>query len=215
MKPVAADNLLQSEDRGIRISLAVLVLANLLPLGMVAAGIWNVAEVVFFYWSESLVVGFYNLLRLVTVPHVPFRGKLFLGLFFAAHYGGFCLIHMMFLVEVFGYPGAQLWLPGFGGGSWWPLVPLLVSHGYSFVAHYLVGGERFDANEGVLMFRPYGRIFVMHIWLFLGGFFIQEWNSPMAALLVLVFFKTVIDAGTHAYLHQSNRQATAQHKKRA
>lgn len=207
MKRLHADNVLQSEVRGeIRVSLAALVLANLLPLGMVAAGTWDVVEVVFFYWSENLVIGFYNLLRLVTVPHVPFRGKLFLGLFFTTHYGGFCFIHMLFLAEVFGFPGVQPGPPlpggGFSGFSW-PLLPLLVSHGYSFVAHYVAGGERLNANEGVLMFRPYGRIFVMHIWLGLGGFLIKDMNEPMASLLVLVVLKTAIDAGTHAYLHQS------------
>lgn len=215
MKQLHADTVLHSEGRGIRISLAALVLANLLPLAMVAAGTWDVTQVVFFYWSENLVVGLYNLLRIVTVPHVPFRGKLFLGLFFTAHYGGFCFIHMLFLAEVFGFPGVQPGPPLPGGGSsgfLWPLLPLLVSHGYSFVAHFVLGGERINADEGVLMFRPYGRIFVMHIWLGLGGFYIQEMNSPMAGLLVLVLLKTTIDAGTHAHFHQSRREAKARHK---
>ena len=207
IKQVHADTVLQSDARvGIRASLAALVLANLLPLGLVAAGVWDVVEVVFFYWSESLVVGFYNLLRIVTVPQLPLGGKVYLGLFFTAHYGGFCFIHMLFLAEVFGFPGVQPGPPLPGGGfvgSWWPLLPLLVSHGYSFVTHYALGGERLKANEGELMFRPYGRIFVMHLWLFVGGFLIKDLNAPMAGLLVLVLLKTAIDAGTHAYLHQA------------
>lgn len=206
MKQIHADTALQAHARvGIRASLAALVLANLLPLGLVAAGAWDVVDVVFFYWSESLVVGFYNLLRIVTVPHVPLRGKAFLGLFFTAHYGGFCFIHMLFLAEIFGYPGVQPRLSVPGGefvGSWWPLLPLLVSHGYSFVTHYVLGGERLQANEGVLMFRPYARIVVMHIWLGLGGFLVKDLHAPMAGLLVLVLLKTALDAGTHAHLHQ-------------
>ncbi len=201
---------------GLRISLAALVLANLLPLALVSAGVWDLVDVVFFYWSETLVVGFYNLLRLVAVPHVPFRAKFALGLFFTAHYGGFCFIAMLFLAEIFGFPGVQPGppVPGSGfSGFWWPLLPLLVSHGYSFVAHYMLGGERFDADEGVLMFRPYGRIFVMQIWIALGGSLIKDMNAPIAALLVLVLLKTVIDAGTHAYLHQSRAEARTRNKK--
>lgn len=207
MRHLHADKVPQAEIRcGFRLSLAALILANLLPLGMVVAGAWDVVEVVFFYWSENLVIGFYNLLRIVTVPQVPFRGKLFLGLFFSAHYGGFCFIHMLFLAEFFGFPGVRPGppLPGGGFSSFsWPLLPLLVSHGYSFVAHYVLGGERLTADEGMLMFRPYGRIVVMHIWLALGGYLIKDMNEPMAGLLVLVVLKTALDAGTHAYLHQS------------
>jgi hypothetical protein len=216
---------------GTRVSLAALVLANLLPLGLVAAGVWDVAEVVFFYWLENLVVGFYNLLRIATARQLAIGGKLGLGSFFTVHYGIFCMGHMVFLVDVFGFPGLQPGQPAPGGGFalfdviaapellfpprfWWPLLGLSVSHGFSFATHYALGGERLTANEGTLMGRPYGRIVAMHLWLFAGGFLIKHWNAPMAGLLALVLLKTAIDAGSHAYLHRSRRQAKARRRSR-
>lgn len=228
----AARTVLQSDTRGaIRVSLAALVLANLLPLGLVAADAWNVAEVVFFYWFESLVVGFYNLLRIATARQLAIGDKVGLGFFFTAHYGIFCLGHMVFLVDVFGFPSVEPGQPVPGGGFvlfdviaapellfpsrlWWPLLALLLSHGYSFITHYVRGGERLTAKEGALLGRPYGRIFVMHLWLFVGGFLVKNWNAPMAGLLVLVLLKTAIDAGSHAYLHRSRSNATARRKRR-
>jgi len=209
---------------GIRVSVAALVLANLFPLGLVFAGAWDVPDVVFCYWFENLVVGFYNLLRIATANSLGADEKLGLGLFFTVHYGMFSMGHMVFLVDAFGFPGVPLGQPTPGGGFalfdviampellfpprlWWPLLGLAASHGLSFVTHYLIGGERLVANTKTLMGRPYGRIVVMHLWLFVGGFLMMEWNAPMAALLVLVLLKTLIDAGSHAYLHQPRELA--------
>jgi len=202
------------------------LLANLLPLGLVFAGVWDVADVVFCYWLENLVIGCYNLLRIAAAHSLGAEEKLGLGLFFAAHYGIFCLGHMVFLVDVFGFPGAPSGWPAPGGGFalfdaiampellfpprlWWPLLALAASHGLSFVTHYLIGGERLAANNKTLMGRPYGRVVVMHLWLFVGGFLVKEWNAPMAALLALVALKTLIDAGSHAYLHRPRALAQA------
>lgn len=209
-----------------RASLAALVLANLLPLGLVAAGVWEVAGVVFFYWCENLVVGGYNLLRILSARLLGIGGKLFLGAFFTVHYGMFCMGHMVFLVGVFGYPGLAPGQPAPAGGFapfdviaepsllfpprfWWPLLALAVSHGVSFVIHYLRGGERLTATQRTLMGRPYGRIVVMHVWLFAGGFLVMHWDAPMAALLVLVLLKTLIDGGSHAYLHRAPQAGAA------
>ena len=52
----------------------------------------------------------------------------------------------------------------------WPLLALVASHGLSFASHYLLGGERLSVSRQALMGRPYGRIVVMHLWLFAGGF---------------------------------------------
>jgi len=211
---------------GTRVSLATLVLANLLPLGLVAAGVWDVAEVVFFYWFENLIVGLFNLLRIMTAASLEIGARLFLGTFFTVHYGMFCMGHMVFLVDVFGFPGLPPGQPAPGGGFalfdviaapellfpprfWWPLLVLAGSHGLSFLTHYLLGGERLTASQGTLMGRPYGRIVVMHLWLFAGGFLIMHWQAPMVALLALVLLKTLIDASSHAYLHRPRQPAEA------
>lgn len=203
-------------------SLAVLVLANLLPLGLVAASVWDAAEVVVFYWYENLVIGLFNLLRIATASRLAPGERIGLAAFFTVHYGIFCLGHMVFLVDAFGFPGLEPGRPAPGGGFAlfdviaepgllappslrWPLLALVASHGFSFVRHYLIGGERLRARHRTLMGRPYGRVFVMHLWLFTGAFLIQKFDAPLAALAVLVVLKVLMDAVVHAYLHRGSR----------
>ena len=50
-----------------RASLGLLVLVNLLPLVGVLWLDWDVAALMILYWSENLVLGFYTLLKMLTV----------------------------------------------------------------------------------------------------------------------------------------------------
>jgi Family of unknown function (DUF6498) len=47
------------------------------------------------------------------------------------------------------------------------------------------------------MFRPYGRIVVLHLTVLLGGFLVMGLGAPVAAIVLLVALKTAIDLGAH------------------
>ena len=47
------------------------------------------------------------------------------------------------------------------------------------------------------MFRPYGRIVVLHLTVLLGGFLVMALGAPAAAIVLLVGLKTAIDLGAH------------------
>ena len=87
------------------IPLIVLVAANLIPLWGVIFWDWDAFNVVLLYWSENIVVGFYNILKMafarVSRP-AEHLGKLFLIPFFSVHYGGFCAVHGFFVLMLFG-----------------------------------------------------------------------------------------------------------------
>lgn len=116
----------------IRPSALVLIAANLVPLAGVLWLGWSAVEVLLLYWTESVIVGAVNVLRMASAaPANPLRGmsgraeqpgvaaatelagsmlpggamKLFLIPFFIAHFGMFCFGHLSAVVLLVGSRG--------------------------------------------------------------------------------------------------------------
>jgi len=166
------------------------------------------------YWSENVIVGFYNVLRLATCrpkEKMAWLGKLFFIPFFMVHYGGFTAGHGLFVTAIFSQEtiGAS---GGFGvfeifkfihqNNLYLAMAALFVSHGYSFIINYLGKGEYQKANVQTLMIQPYRRVIVLHITIIFGGFLMMALKSPLIGLLFFIFFKTVMDLRAHVKEHQ-------------
>ncbi|MEM1113189.1 MAG: DUF6498-containing protein [Pseudomonadota bacterium] len=203
------------------LSLALLVLVNLLPLAGVLWFDWDVGALMILYWSENLIIGFYTLVRILVVAPL---GGIFAGLFFTVHYGGFCAVHGMFIVSMlfdsemnplagdswpFFLVFVQLlvnvvrqvlelappeWLVAFAG--------LALSHGASFVANFLLGGERRRLSVGTLMGSPYGRVMILHVTIIGGSFAVLALGQPLVMLLVLIALKLGVDIIMHLREHR-------------
>jgi hypothetical protein len=204
-----------------RISLALLVAANLLPLAGVLFLHWDIAALVVLYWSENLVLGFYTLLKMFTVNPL---GAIPTGLFFAIHYGGFCAVHGLFILTLLIDDDAQV----LGGDSWplflvflqllvevvrqvlahapphwlWAFAALMVSHGGSYMINFLAAGERERVTVRELMGAPYGRIAVLHVAIIAGGFAVMALGQPLALLIALVILKLGLDITLHLREHR-------------
>lgn len=205
-------------------SLLALVCANLVPLfGVLWLG-WDTAAIVLLYWAENVMVGFYNILKIVLVRgEAPSShlGKLLAVPFFCLHFGGFCAVHGVFLLAFFKpgdgltavfpanpWPAHLVFLQLLFGvlivlwrqhppGLVWPVLGLLLSHGISFVQNYLGKKEYLDLTISVLMGQPYKRIMVMHVAVLAGGILIMALHSPLPLLLVLVGLKVFLDIHLH------------------
>ncbi len=214
------------------LSIIALTVANLVPLLGVIFLNWEAAAIVLLYWMENLIVGFFNVLRMILVKGEPVANqfqKLFMIPFFCVHFGGFCAVHGFFLLAFFkiGSPeGAiaagdswmgpliflqllyavvmQLWQSRPAGLDW-PVLGLAVSHGISFVKNFLIGQEYLSLKLKELMMRPYKRIVLMHVAIIAGGVLIMKLGSPVALLCVLIFLKIAMDIWLHA---KSNRAAS-------
>ncbi|MEA2577035.1 MAG: hypothetical protein QOD78_623 [Chloroflexota bacterium] len=79
---------------------------------------------------------------------------------------------------------------------------LALSHGLSFWFNYLGRGEYRRTSPAAQMFAPYGRLFVLHITIILGGIAIAITGAPAAAVAVLVVLKTAMDIGFHLAEHR-------------
>lgn len=176
-----------------------LVVANLVPLVGVLFFGWSLFGVIAVYWLENGVIGAYAVLRIALAGETADTpSKVFLAPFFLVHYGGFWLGHGVFLVSLFGDGGGFGAGPMPGGGA---VVALALSHGTSFVMNYLVGGERKTASPTLEMFRPYGRVVLLHVVILVGGMLIDALGAPTAALALFVGMKTALDLGAHLVGH--------------
>jgi hypothetical protein len=204
-------------------SAIALLAANVLTVAGVFLLDWDVAAIVILFWFENLVIGFWNVLKMIRTDNVypdpesnkgnPQKfGKFPAIPFFVVHYGGFCLGHGIFLYSTL------FSLQGFNGvyapvGEMFNLIfttslvfaagLLFMSHGYSYFVNYIGKKEYAVTNIQQLMRQPYGRIMVVHIFIFATTWFIADQHADKKILIVpLVAIKTMLDLFMHIKLHK-------------
>lgn len=178
-----------------------LVVANLVPLVGVLYFGWSLLGVMLLYWAENGVIGLFAVLRILTAGDEGAASKLFMGPFFLVHYGMFWVGHGAFVASVFG--GADVGAAaGAGVLPTEGVVALVLSHGASFVLNYLVGGEWRAATPGAEMFKPYGRVVLLHVVILAGGFLLETTGAGVLALALFVGLKTALDLGVHLVGHR-------------
>ena len=208
---------------GLGTSAAGLVLANLVPLvGVLALG-WDLHSLLVVYWLESGVVGvaFAAKIRRAKgetdpddLPSVRFNDRSaasFAGApnreivgFFATHYGGFWVVHGLF-VAIF-----PVTFPALGFASPRPvalaLVGLVAYHLVSYRVNFVGGREYEHAGPAMLMVEPYRRVFVLHVTIVFGAFGVAAVGAPVGMLAVMVLAKTVLDLRGHWREHDRARE---------
>ncbi|MFC1722259.1 DUF6498-containing protein [Patescibacteria group bacterium] len=194
-------------------SLISLILVNLYPIvGVIFFG-WNLSSILFLYWFENLVLGFYNVLKMLMAQKPNVRGVQISGiggkrndfskkamvLFFVVHYGMFTFVHGIFLLAMV----ANNFV--FQLGLLTPIILLFVSHGVSYFTNFIGKREYERVSSEDLMISPYLRIMVMHLTVIFGSWFIIRINGQMIGpLVVLTIIKTIVDLLSHAYEHNKN-----------
>ena len=95
--------------------LLLLVILNLVPMAGVLLWGWQSFDLIFLYWLENVVIGFFTLVRMVARRYdhaIEFAYPLFFAPFFTLHYGGFTWGHGTFVVSLFAPEHAK------AGGLW-------------------------------------------------------------------------------------------------
>jgi hypothetical protein len=212
-------------------SVAALIAANLIPLGGVLFAGWDVGLIVLLYWTENIILGFYNILKMATLhahklsPH--HLAKLFFIPFFCIHYGGFCAGHGFFIIALFDIGNG---FDSILNNSSWPgpfvflqmllsviihltetlpkemllsVLALFISHGISFVQNYIMKKEYTQTSLDELMKNPYKRIVILHVAIIGGAFFILALNSPLPLLIIIILLKISLDIYLHNKEHKS------------
>jgi len=184
-----------------------LIAANLVPLAGAIFLDWSVFLIIFLFWSENLIIGFFNLFKIILMQEEGSRIgiKLYAAPFFLIHYGGFCTGHGVFVISVFGR-WANADLKNFHNfiqdifideKAVYAVAALFLSHGLSFIYNYILRGERRQTNIQKLMMAPYSRIFILHLTIIFGALLIALLNFVEAGLALLVILKIAVDLSAH------------------
>jgi hypothetical protein len=186
-------------------SLTFLLLTNLATVvGAVLQG-WNITDLLWIYWGQSVVIGYYNVHRIVDVDRIATDGFISnirpvepscetqrcTAVCFALHYGLFHLVYGVFLLTTFrihpGFPVAGVLLC---------ILAFWFTHRFSY--RFNRERDRAVPNIGSLMFFPYVRIIPMNLVILLGG---PIAGDNTLALVLLLLLKTAVDVAVHVIEH--------------
>src|SRR3989344_1295688 len=179
-------------------SLWLLVFSNLVTAFFAIQQGWSLAGIMFIYWFQSIIIGFFNFVRILRLKEfdtsqVSINGrpatqkdKKFIAYFFLVHYG---LFHFGYFFLVLGQD------PSILKEKFIYLTAALffINHLFSYL--YNAPRDTKKQNIGNLMFYPYVRILPMHLTAFLGS-----------TLTVFLTLKTFADALMHIIEHRVIRK---------
>jgi len=184
-------------------SAAALIVTNIAVIVVAIVQVWEIATVLWIYWSHSVIIGVFQFVKIVSLkdfttegllvngaPVEPTRMTLWkTGLFFLVHYGIFHLAYLFFLVlEVpLTLEARELVLSG--------SLLFLLNHGLSFGLNYRWDTLR-QQNLGRVMVLPYARIVPMHLAIVFSFFFLQG-----AGFVPFMLLKTAADTVMHVAEH--------------
>ena len=144
------------------------------------------ATIVWIYWFQSIIIGFFNFLELLTAKNtsgeitatnnssVKFT-KGCAAWFFLFHYGTFHLVYFVFLLVDFDSTSVKKLVLLLG------IATFFLESMIGFIRHKAIEKTE-KVNIGLLFFLPYLRIILMHLMILLPKFFGME---PSLLFLVL------------------------------
>ena len=184
-----------------------LIVANFVPLVGVLFYDWSLFTIIFCFWLESAVVGFYNIFKMVIVANI--RNILMVPLF-VVHYSAFMAGHLGFIFALFSpdemsfsgfFPPPDL-LTSQIMSVWPAFLGICLSHGISFFYNFIGKKEFRRSTPEKQMMAPYGRIILMHLTIIFGGWLILALGAPVLALVLLIALKIVSDVRAHNKEHE-------------
>jgi hypothetical protein len=195
----------------------LIIAANLLPVIGVFVWDWSPVEVFMVYALETVIVGLFTLLKMGIAGIAQGPGDwhnagkttkqsaIFFMLFFLVHYGIFVAIQTGLFIRVSGI-GSKYdvgffdffihWPRYLGPDAWYMLIGFIISYGFSLIWNFLRTGQYKTVPMMLLMFQPYGRIFIQQVVVILGSMFLVFGAGKIFILIfaaVKIFFEVFIN----------------------
>jgi len=201
-----------------------LIFANIVTIVLAFLGNWDVATVMFVYWAQSVIIGLFTVVSILSAdssalaadlqkpvderggskkitPRFAWVYTYMLAGFFTLHYGLFHWGYFTFIVDsgIFGnvnFADTNLWLScGF----------FFANHLYSHITYRHVG-QKGAGYVNEQFFTPYRRIIPMHLTIIFGSIVILALmvagiSSTMPVLVLFLLLKTYSDISAHRIRH--------------
>lgn len=185
-----------------KLPLVALVAFNLLSLAIALWMGWEPAMILFLYWAENVVIALWQVPRFFLADSGRADGRykplnrMFVCLFFLAHYGIFTLVHGSLVFEFFlkqGLNRENLYaLVTSTPGLTLAVAGLLLSHGVQFFSDFSKGILTSTPLSEVMM-QPYKRIVVLHLVVLFSGVLLTFLPYPRISLVLLAAIKIGMD----------------------
>ena len=196
-------------------STLVLVLSNIFTIVVAAMEQWNLSKLLWIYWGQSLVIGYFNWRKIRCLKEFSTEGLKIndqqvpatkvtqrqIANFFAVHYGFF---HVGYFIFLFIEKADLSQIEIFSAGTC--LAVFIFNHWFSFKQNLdtFIGRK---PNIGNVMFFPYARILPMHLTILIGAY-LEEHST--GTVILFLGLKTFADLTMHLMEHTHKREKKPQ-----
>lgn len=195
----------------------LLITANLVPVFGSIFFDWNPKEIFLVYCLETIIIGILNLVKMGIVTMVrkndlwynqggaTSKSGLFFMIFFILHYGLFVAVQMgiFFGASDIG-EGTNITITNFFYK--WPqmittdslimIATFTIGYGFKMIYDFLKSGDYKTIPMMLLMFQPYGRIFIQQFTVIAGGIFLSFGAGKIFIIVfagVKIFFEILVN----------------------
>ncbi len=182
------------------IQAAFAIIFALFPLLGVWVWGWSAREVIILYWVENLIIGIWQVMKMLTLKKASQQSKISTSLFFTFHYGFFCFVHGVFIITLTsggdaarGLPNPFLFFEILSQGGLLAVFSNMIMHGIRFYREHIQEGGRESQEIGRLMGEPYKHIIVIHVAIIASAAIVSHYESALPLLGLIVLGKLVLD----------------------
>ena len=217
------------KDFTLTLPVIALLGANGITIVLAVAGTWDAATVLFIYWAQSVIIGIFTVISLMSadttaissdmgisleakaglgylITCVARYSKYFIAGFFALHYGLFHWGYFEFIVDSGLFGVVDFSSPG----VWASCGLFFVNHLFSslYYRHDERKGGDYVKEEFI---QPYSRIFPMHMTIILGAIVVSVLSvvgieSTLPVLVLFLVLKIYADIRMHIKKHAGEKE---------
>jgi hypothetical protein len=187
-------------------STLVTLVFNLVPAVSVWLFGWSAFALILLYWTENLVIGAINVLKIAFAGISQGKAGITLAAvlapFFIFHYGLFLAIHAVIIWALFAGSLTDFGISSLPSEIWSTIrsdrflfsnAILLAAYQVGDFLYWVAAGNWRNVDLWAQTFAPYGRIAVVHLTILVAAVPVSLFGEPLIAVVCLALLKTVLE----------------------
>lgn len=186
-----------------------ILIHNIVPILGVIIFDWEPLSIIAIYIAETIIIGLFNVVKIL-ISQVPEEdgqnsggasflfGKFFMAGFFLVHYNAFNYGQVSIMFD-----SVDNFLKPFLEDPYYvALIPIVITHLFTLIDEFIIGGKYKQTSPIILVFLPYPRIFLQQFVVIFGMGFLMMLGLPIIVLIFFQILKTIFELVSHLYLEQ-------------